>query len=403
MGLEWLRWGWKAVSGSARDGAGTRRRGRISAARGAGPLAVLTGWPQSGGPGARGYEALVREAYVRNAIAQRAVRLVAESAASAQWISRPAGHAALALLARPNPGQAGAAFMEALASHLCLAGNAYIEVVTDSEDRPAELHLLRPERVTVIPGPTGWPQEYRHTVSGAVTRYGVDPVTGRGELLHIRTFHPLDDHYGLSPLEAAQLAVETHNAAGRWNKALLENAARPSGALVFEPGQGAGLTDEQFERLRAEMEAGFQGARNAGRPLLLEGGLKWQALSLSPHELDFIEARNAAAREVALAFGVPPMLLGLPGDNTYANYGEANRALWRLTVLPLLAKIAGELSAYLGHWWPGVILDIDRDTIPALAADRERLWRQVAAADFLTDEQKRKLLGLSGEGGESVE
>lgn len=361
-------------------------------ARGASPLALLTGWPA--GASVRGYEARVRESYLRNAIAQRAVRLVAESAASAVWVSTPSGHPALGLLARPNPCQPGAAFIEALASHLVLAGNAYVEVVPGPDDLPMELHLLRPERVTVVPGPTGWPQEYRHAVAGQVVRYGVDPVTGRGDLLHIRAFHPLDDHYGLSPLEAAQLAIETHNAAGRWNKALLDNAARPCGALVFDPGQGETLSPEQFERLRAEMEAGFQGAQNAGRPLLLEGGLKWQPLSLSPAELDFIEARNAAAREIALAFGVPPMLLGLPGDNTYANYSEANRALWRLTVLPLLTKIADSLSAYLGHWWEGLRLDIDRNAIPALAMDRERLWRQVAAADFLSADEKRRALGL---------
>lgn len=360
--------------------------------RGGAPLAVLTGWPV--GSPVRGYEAQVRESYLRNTIAQRAVRLVAESAASAPWVSSPAGHPALQLLASPNPGQPGAAFIEALASHLVLSGNAYVEVVLGPDDSPMELHLLRPERVTVVPGPTGWPQEYRHTVGGMVTRYGVDPVTGRGDLLHIRAFHPLDDHYGLSPLEAAQLAIETHNAAGRWNKALLDNAARPCGALVFEPGQGATLTQDQFDRLKTEMEAGFQGAANAGRPLLLEGGLKWQPLSLSPAELDFIEARNAAAREIALAFGVPPMLLGLPGDNTYANYSEANRALWRLTVLPLLGKIASSLSAYLGHWWEDLHLDISRNAIPALAMDRERLWRQVAAADFLSAEEKRHLLGL---------
>lgn len=365
---------------------------REEKARAAAPLALLAGWRM--GISARGYEAQVRESYLRNAIAQRAVRLVAESAASARWMSTPANHPALTLLARPNPAQPGAAFIEALASHLVLSGNAYVEVVTGPDDLPMELHLLRPERVTIVPGPTGWPQEYRYTVAGHTVRYGVDPVTGRGELLHIRAFHPLDDHYGLSPLEAAQLAIETHNAAGRWNKALLENAARPCGALVFDPGKGSSLTQEQFERLKTEMESGFQGAQNAGRPLLLEGGLKWQPLSLSPQELDFIEARNAAAREIALAFGVPPMLLGLPGDNTYANYSEANRALWRLTVLPLLAKIADSLSACLGHWWEGLTLDIDRNAIPALAADRERLWRQIASADFLSPDEKRRALGL---------
>ena len=122
----------------------------------------------------------------------------------------------------------------------------------------------------------------------------------------------------------------------KWNKALLDNAARPSGALVHDSGDGAALlAAEQFERLRAELEAHFSGAANAGRPLLLEGGLKWQAMSLTPADMDFVGLKAAAAREIALAFGVPPMLLGLPGDATYANYREANRALWRLTVLPM--------------------------------------------------------------------
>ncbi len=83
------------------------------------------------------------------------------------------------------------------------------------------------------------------------------------------------------------------------------------------------MTADQFARLKAELEASFQGTRNAGRPLLLEGGLDWKAMSLSPRDLDFMEAKHAAAREIALAIGVPPMLLGIPGDNTYSNYAEA--------------------------------------------------------------------------------
>jgi hypothetical protein len=79
-------------------------------------------------------------------------------------------------------------------------------------------------------------------------------------------------------------------------------------------------------RLREEIDAQFAGADNAGRPLLLEGGLKWQALSLSPADMDFAGLKAAAAREIALAFGVPPMLLGLPGDSTYANYREVEVA-----------------------------------------------------------------------------
>ena len=76
--------------------------------------------------------------------------------------------------------------------------------------------------------------------------------------------------------------------------------------------------------------------------MVLEGGLDWKALGISPRDMDFVEAKNAAAREIALAFGVPPMLLGIPGDNTYSNLMEANRALWRQTIVPLVRRVADE-------------------------------------------------------------
>ena len=143
-------------------------------------------------------------------------------------------------------------------------------------------------------------------------------------MLHQKLFHPLIDHYGLSPIEAAATAIDIHNSASRWNKALLDNSARPSGALVYASRDG-NLTTEQYNRLKGELETQFQGASNAGRPLLLEGGLDWKSMSMSPKDLDFIEAKHGAAREIALALGVPPMLLGIPGDNTFSNYQEANR------------------------------------------------------------------------------
>ena len=129
--------------------------------------------------------------------------------------------------------------------------------------------------------------------------------------------------------------------------------------------------------------------------MLLEGGLKWQSLSLSPADMDFAELKAAAARDIALAFGVPPMLLGLPGDNTYSNYREANRALWRLTLLPLAGKILDGLSQGLSPWFPDLSLSVDLDRVPALSEDREKLWAQVSGADFLTHDEKRAMLGLA--------
>ena len=341
----------------------------------------------------RDYAALAREGFMRNPIVHRAVRLVAETASAVPWllyegVAELEKHPLLDLLERPNPRQAGSGFMEALYGHLLLAGNAYVELA-EAGGAARELHLLRPDRVTVAADQTGWPValEVREASGRRTVALGASAA-------HLTLFHPLDDHYGFPPLEAALMALDTHNAAGRWNKALLDNSARPSGALVYAPKEGGNLSEEQFERLKTELEEGYSGATRAGRPLLLEGGLDWKTMALSPKDMDFVEAKNAASRDIALAFGVPPMLLGIPGDNTYSNYQEANRAFYRLTVLPLMARTAKELSAWLGPVFGGAPrLWYDADKVEGLSSDRDALWARVDAASFLTDDEKREAVG----------
>ncbi|MDK2760050.1 MAG: phage portal protein [Sphingopyxis sp.] len=338
-----------------------------------------------------GWEAQVREGFLGNAIAQRAVRMVAEAAGSAPLV---ASDPALAALVAATSG--GQGLVEKLASHLLLHGNGYVQILTDGAGAPAELFALRPERVAVEADARGWPVAYRYKAGGASAVLPAEDGAGRAAMVHVKTLHPLDDHYGAGCLGAAAGAIAAHNAAARWNAALLDNAARPSGALVHDPGdKGMPLSAEQVDRLREELAESFAGGANAGRPLLLEGGLKWQTLSLSPAEMDFLALKDSSAREIAMAFGVPPMLLGLPGDATYANYREANRALWRLTVLPLCAKILGAVAQGLSGWFDGAELRVDMDKVPALAEDRMTLWREVSAAEWLTADEKKALLGIS--------
>ena len=340
------------------------------------------------GGGALSYEAQVRDAF-RNAIAQRSVRLVAESVASAPLLVAGEEHPAVGLV---TP-----ALLETVAMQILLHGNAFLETGLDHTGVPTAFWALRPERMALETDANGWASTWVYRLGARTVRYAAHGDAARPGLLHLKSFNPLDDHMGLGSLAAASDGVALLNAATKWNRSLLSNAARPSGALLHD-GQDGPLSAEQFDRLRDEIEAGFQGATNAGRPMLLEGGLKWQALAMTPAEMDFAGAKEAAAREVALAFGVPPMLLGLPGDSTHANYAEANVSLWRLTVLPLLTKVLAGISGHLQLWWPGVRLEVDMDAIPALWADREHLWRHVSGADFLTADEKRALLGWGVKG-----
>jgi HK97 family phage portal protein len=339
---------------------------------------------------------LTREGYERNAVSHRCVRMVAEAAASVPWLvyegrEESPDHPLLALVERPNPFDTGVSFIEAICANLLLYGNAYIEsVVVDGALR--ELYALRPDRMRVEPGRNGWPSAYVYRAMGSEARYemrgeGIEPI------LHIRLFNPLDDHYGFAPLAAAQVALDTHNAASFWNKALLDNSARPSGALVYDGPDGAHLTDAQFSRLKEELEENFSGAVNAGRPLLLEGGLDWKALSLSPKDMDFAESKANAAREIALAFGVPPLLLGLPGDNTFSNYQEANRAFWRQTVLPLVSRVQKSFQSWLQPGFGAFRLDYNADRLEALASERAMEWTRVGGAGFLTVNEQREAVG----------
>ena len=332
------------------------------------------------------YDQQVRLLYLRNAMAQRAVRLVADGVGDAPLSGSPE------ILALVQARSAGQALTATIAAHLLLHGNAYVQLLTDARGDVVELFALRPERVTVEPDASGWPVAYRYGVGTRSTRLLADDP--RPQIVHIKAFNPVDDYAGLGCLSAAADAIALHNAAAAWNTGLLDNAARPSGALVYDPGDGSTLSREQFERLCTQMDESFAGARNAGRPMLLEGGLKWQALSLTPADMDFAGMKASAARETATAFGVPPMLLGLPGDATYANYKEANRALWRSTILPLAGTIVTGLIQGLNGWFEGGALRIDLDRITALAEDRERLWSQIGAADFLSREEKRAMLGI---------
>tara|TARA_R110002074_G_scaffold8175_16_gene34228 strand:+ start:8783 stop:9958 length:1176 start_codon:yes stop_codon:yes gene_type:complete len=341
---------------------------------------------------------LTRVGFCGNPVGFRSVKLIAEAAAALPLVIQDAErrydtHPLMALLARPNGAQGRAELLEALYAQLLLSGNGYIEAVGGDTGLPVELHVLRSDRMSVVPGADGWPVAYEYAVGGRKHRFD---ASGASPICHIKNFHPQDDHYGFSPMQAAAMAMDVHNSASRWSKALLDNAARPSGAIIYKGAEGQGkLSEDQYDRLVNEMESHHQGARNAGRPMLLEGGLDWKPMGFSPSDMEFQQTKESAAREIALAFGVPPMLIGIQGDATYANYQEAHRAFYRLTVLPLATRV----TAALAHWLSGVAGDAvevkpDLDQVPALSAERDAQWARVTGAAFLSEAEKRSLLGL---------
>lgn len=189
----------------------------------------------------RNYQRFSQEGYIRNVIAYRSIRMVATSAASVPWkVSSREGvlqfHPLLSILQNPNPSSSGSVMLEKVYTHKLISGNAYLQMLCPDKKEPRELHALRPDRMTIIAGNGGIPQGYLYKVGDKETRYPVHPISGRSDILHWKDVHPLDDWYGLSAVEAAAYAIDQHNQAAAWNQSLLQNGARPSGAVIVKGG-----------------------------------------------------------------------------------------------------------------------------------------------------------------------
>ena len=360
------------------------------------------------------YEKLAREGYQQNPIVQHAVDLVARSVATIPIIAYQGKgkkrkeveeHAVLDLLRNPNPDQDGVEFLKTWVTNFLLTGNAFVERTGEDNPERMELYVLRTDRTRVVPGLDGFSKAYEYSVGGATRRIEVNIETGARPILHHKTPNPLNDWYGMSPLQPCAWAVDIVNEASAWNLGLLRNSGAPSGAFVFAPKEGdPNLSIEQREILKRELQEHIQGSRNAGRPMVLEGGLGWQQMGLNPEQMQYVEGALKAAREIAITLNVPPQLLGIPGDNTYSNYQEARQALYQDTVIPLAKHIAAKLT----HWFArqlgkDVVLEVNTDGLEALAGVRKDMWQGLQACTFLSINEKREAVGYSNvPGGDDV-
>lgn len=356
----------------------------------------------------RRYDQFAKQGYQSNPIVYACINRIAEAVAGLPYglfqetrrdLKEIEAHPLLDLLHAPTQTQGFGGLTRAAITSRLIAGNVFLEAVhVGSHVR--ELHVLRPDRMRleVERDALMW----RYEVNGRLVRFPYDPERVWPKLWHWRAYNPTDDFWGLSPMESAMKAVDQSAAYQEHNKGLLDNAAAPSGAFVYSPKEGAGPQDGRmpsgmFESLKKLLDDRAMSRKNTGRPLLLEGGLDWKPFGLSHVDMQFLEGQRDTARDIARAFGVPPMILGIPGDNTYSNQREANEDFYRTTVLPLAKDYYAQLMTWLA---PVFNLDrgrfsirADEDEIPALADARKAKWEMVSASDFLSVNEKREALG----------
>tara|TARA_Y100001973_G_scaffold22839_1_gene34122 strand:- start:3412 stop:5580 length:2169 start_codon:yes stop_codon:yes gene_type:complete len=354
------------------------------------------------------YDQLAKEGYQQNAVAYRCVNEIA-NAASRVKINLFRGnqeiddHPILDLLNNPSPNFGQVEFFQAVYAYLLISGNSYILQNGPENGEPQELYPLRPDRIRIAPASMGnLPSAYNYMLGGKVIdTYLVDRKTGQSKVKHIKLFHPLDDYYGLSPIMAASMDIDQHNLSNKHNVALLQNGARPSGAVVFKPKDETGgdvqLTDAQRNQIISDLNSRFQGPNNAGRPLLLEGDFDWKSMGMSPKDMDFTSLKNFSARDIALVYGVPSQLVGVPDSQTYSNLAEARLALYTETVLPLMDRIQSDMNEWLSpQFGDDLRLSYDIDSIPAMAEQRRRVFESVTSGvqnGILTRNEAREQLG----------
>ena len=363
------------------------------------------------------YDQLATEGYSENAIVKKCIDLISNNASRVsielyrgdQLVEE---HPLLDLLYNPNPVQGQVEFFASLYSYLLISGNSYILESGAENTPPIELYTLRPDRIRIKGSSRAIPEAYNYLVGGQVIEsYDVDQATGKSKVKHIKLFNPMDDYYGLSPIQSAATDIDQHNLANKHNVNLLQNGARPSGAVIFKPKDPTGaqiqLSDLQRNQLMNDLTQRFSGTGNAGKPMLLEGDFDWKEMGLSPKDMDFIQLKNMSAKDIALIFGVPSQLIGIPDAQTYSNFAEAKLALYNETIIPLLDRIQSDMNEWLvPKFGDDLELRYDIDSIPAMAEQRTRVFESVTQGvqnGILTRNEAREQLGYEPiDGGDSL-
>jgi HK97 family phage portal protein len=209
------------------------------------------------------FKSYATEGYQQNAVVFKCVNEISNAAASIKFKVFQGDveleqHPLLNLLKKPNPIQAGNEYFQSLYAYILLSGNSYA-ISSTSGGVPTELHLLRPDRVQVIPSNNAIPKGYNYMLNGKIAKtYDADPFTGQSEVKHFKTWNPLDDYLGMSPLMAASIDVDQHNLIAKHNIALLVNGARPSGAVIFKPTDTSGntmmMSDIQRKQIKDDLD-----------------------------------------------------------------------------------------------------------------------------------------------------
>lgn len=261
----------------------------------------------------------------------------------------------LDLLYRPNPWQTKGEFFEKFMINKKLAGEAFILKVRDERGVVRELWNLRPDFMTIVKDKETFIKAFEFNANGQKIVFKPEDV------IHDAYPNPLDEYGGISPLCAADIRVETELSAVTYQKNFFRNNARPD-FLLSTDGK---IRNEQKEEIKEGWEKRHKGVQNSGKGAFLEGGVKYQQVSISQREMDYIESLKMTRDDILTAFGVPKPIVAITDDVNLANAQTAMEIFLSETIVPEIKRLTEKLNEHLVYPEFGDVFFIDyEDPVP---------------------------------------
>lgn len=315
-----------------------------------------------------------------------------------------AGHEAGELLKSPNPDYGQVHLMNQVIASDVLFGNAYLHVITDRMNRPAQLYAIPHMEIAPRWSPDGteFIAAYEHNVNGT------SRIISARNVAHIRHgVDPANQRIGISPLYAAVRQIFGHNEAANAMAALMRNHGMPGivlspAAALARDGVSLSLTPEQKDDLRNMAEAKLTG-ESRGKPMVLTQPMDIATVGVDPDAMAFEQLFGVCVSTVCAQYGVDPMAFGFASANkTYSNMEEANKTLYHRVAMPFWDRVADALNDQVMRvWYPkdfasGLRYRFRTTGIKALQDDQHQQAKTLATAaggPYLTVNEARKIGG----------
>jgi HK97 family phage portal protein len=309
---------------------------------------------------------------------------------TAEGLQHQPGHPLQKLLEQANPIQSGYDLREATHGYVELTGNSYWLLDAFVAGKPTEIYALNPAYIKIKTDTKEFVTGYVYEVNGQVIE-----TFKASEILHFKTWNPLDEFYGMARIAAARDASDSMLFADVYNKTFFENSAESGGALT---------TDQPIEqdagtRILQAWESNHKGPRKAHKIALLHSGLKFQPTTITHKDMEFSALKDKTREDILAVFRIPPVMLGIMDEGNVSKK-EQRKVFWQDSMIPRLRKIENVINEFLVKpWGTDLVVMHDLSQIEDLQEDKKARAEEdeiLTRAGIKVINEVRKERGLPG-------